>query len=203
MCIRDRLSEMIIGLEWLERQKAVWNFSERWIRLQDRELSLYSLPRGNKCRKVAVARDVNVPAMCELDIEVYAILPDLSNEDKKWATRPQLLESGLVVAGTLLPDRTDDLIMRVLNPTVHALSLKRGNEAEETLPTAQRCQSQSKMHKMHQVQCKSSTAERTPVAHRGDDDSKTTSPRTELEENGHWWKKQNMIWDSGGQCLSL
>jgi len=86
------------------------------------------MPRGNKCRKVAVARDVNVPAMCELDIEVYAILPNLLKEDKQWATRPQLLESGLVVAGTLLPDRTDELLMRVLNPTAQSLSLKRGNQ---------------------------------------------------------------------------
>src|SRR5678815_4982742 len=52
----EQLSEMIIGLEWLEQQKAIWNFSERWIRLQDREFPLYSLPRSSMCRKVAEAQ---------------------------------------------------------------------------------------------------------------------------------------------------
>jgi hypothetical protein len=75
--VTEQLSEMILGLEWLERQKAVWNFDERWIQLQGQRFSLYSMPRGSKCRKVVVAYDVQIPAMSESDVEVYAILPDL------------------------------------------------------------------------------------------------------------------------------
>ena len=86
------------------------------------------MPRGSKCRKVVVAYDVQIPAMSESDVEVYAILPDLRQTTKSWATHPRVLDSGLVVAGTVLPNETQGMMMRVLNPTRQKLRLNRGNQ---------------------------------------------------------------------------
>ena len=126
--VTEQLSEMILGLSWLEQQNAIWNFRERWIRLQGQSFPLYSMAGTAKCRKVAVARDVQVPPMCELDVEVYAVLPHLKADDRLWATQSQVLNSGVILASTLLPNRANDLFTRVMNPTQNMVRIKRGSQ---------------------------------------------------------------------------
>src|SRR6218665_1556158 len=46
----------------------------------------------------------------------------------QWATRSQLLPSGLVVAGTLLPQRALDLAIRVMNPTDREIRFEKGTQ---------------------------------------------------------------------------
>lgn len=66
--------------------------------------------------------------MCELDVEVYAVLPNLKTDSRLWATRSQVLDSGVLVASTLLPDRATDLVTRVMNPTRKMVKLKKGSQ---------------------------------------------------------------------------
>src|ERR1043165_332671 len=119
---------MILGLSWLEQQDAVWNFRERWIQFQGQRCPLYSMAGSVQCRKVAFVRDVFVPPMNELDVEVHAILPNLKTDSRLWATRSQVLDSGVMVASTLLPDRTTDWVTRVMNPTRQMIKLNRGSQ---------------------------------------------------------------------------
>ena len=117
--VTEQLSELILGLDWLEQHKATWNFEEHWIKIGEHALPLHrgATRRGNTCRKIVTARNVEIPALSEMDVETFAVLPNLQVEDKSWATQPKVLDSGLVVAGTLLPSRTLDIAVRVLNPT--------------------------------------------------------------------------------------
>src|SRR5688572_23691658 len=126
--VTEQLSEMILGLSWLEQQNAVWNFRERWIQFQGQRFPVYRMAGSAKCRKVALARDVHVPPMCELDVEVYAVLPNLKADFRLWATRSQVLDSGVLVASSLLPDRATDLVTRVTNPTRKMVKLTRDNQ---------------------------------------------------------------------------
>lgn len=71
-----------------------------------------------------------MPASSELDVEAYVILPNLKVTKSQWATTSKVLESGLLIAGTLLPERTLDLTVRVMNPTGKAIELKKGVRCE-------------------------------------------------------------------------
>lgn len=68
----------------------------------------------------------DVPARCEMDVEAYAILPNLKPTRAQWATQPTILKAGLMVAATLLPERAMDLTLRVMNPTNQVIQLKKG-----------------------------------------------------------------------------
>src|SRR5678815_3754048 len=92
--VAEHLSEMILGLEWLQKQKAIWNFSEKSLCLQGQVFPLFSLPSSTKCRRIAVSTDVQVPARSEIDTDIYAILPDLKPGAKECAKQPRLLDSG-------------------------------------------------------------------------------------------------------------
>lgn len=71
-----------------------------------------------------------MPASSELDIEAYAILPNLKITKSKWASMLKFLESSLLIAGTLLPYRMIDLTVRVMNPSGRAIHLKKGFQCE-------------------------------------------------------------------------
>jgi len=86
-------------------------------KIENHTFPLKHQSRTGKCRKVVVACDVRVPPLSERDVEAYAVLPDLRGYHSAWATQPFVLGSGLIVAGTLLPEKTLDLALRVLNPT--------------------------------------------------------------------------------------
>lgn len=123
--VTAQINELILGLDLLETQKVQWNFGEQWLRIQDHTFSLLSQQRSGQCRKIAMARDVDVPARCELDVDTYIILPDLKGDQEVWATQPQVLNTGLVLAGTLLPDRTLESPIRVMNLTDKTIRLRK------------------------------------------------------------------------------
>src|SRR6218665_3571521 len=53
--VTEQLSEMIFGLEFLEKHHAYWDFTNRSIRLNGRAFPLQRQPKGGKCRKIVVA----------------------------------------------------------------------------------------------------------------------------------------------------
>lgn len=124
--VTEQLSELIFGLEWLDSQQATWRFGERTIQIQGRTFQLQHQPRSGICRRVVVAHDTNVPALSEKDVEIFAVLPNLKVNPVGWATSPQVLESGVVVASTLLPERAMNMTVRMLNPTGSDILVKRG-----------------------------------------------------------------------------
>ena len=124
--ITEQISELILGLEWLENQNALWNFGERWVKIQNHTFPIRTRKRQGNCRRIVVAQDVKVPPLSELDINTYAVVSHLRSTDSQWATQPQVLSSGLVISGTLLPERIVDLPVRVMNPTSKEIRLKKG-----------------------------------------------------------------------------
>src|ERR1700733_12146728 len=124
--VTDQLSDMILGLEWLQEQSAEWNFGERYLRIKGRKLTLTGRRRQGLCRRIVTDGRVRVPAHSEMDVMAYAVLPNLYEETKLWATKPQRLDSGLMVSSTLLPPRTVNLTVRVLNPINREIYLSEG-----------------------------------------------------------------------------
>jgi len=126
--VTEQISELVLGLSWLEQQQAQWHFGKRSITVNGHVLPITSRAEPLQCRKIAFTRDVKIPAMTEMDVEAYAILPSLTIKRGQWATQPQVLESGLLVAGTLLKEKTTDLLVRVMNPTPQDVHLSRGTQ---------------------------------------------------------------------------
>src|SRR5678815_3710667 len=86
--ITEQISELILGLEWLESQHALWNFGERWVKIQNHTFPIRTRKRQGNCRRIVVAQDVRVPPLSELDINTYAVVSHLRSTDGQWATQP-------------------------------------------------------------------------------------------------------------------
>src|SRR6218665_637613 len=124
--ITPQLDDLILGLGWMQERITSWNFKEGWVEMQGRRVNVHFRSEAGRCRRVATAKDVVVPPFSELEVEAYAILPNLKEKPSTWATKASLLDTGLIVAGSLLPKRAVDLTLRVLNPTDKAIQLQRG-----------------------------------------------------------------------------
>src|ERR1043165_1249582 len=126
--VSEQISELILGLSWLEQQDVQWNLGQRTMRINGHFLPVCSKRPESSCRRIAVSSDVTVPARSELDVEAHAVVPNLKMNFSQWATQPQILVSGLMVAGTLLPKRNTDLVVRVMNPTDRDIRMRKGSQ---------------------------------------------------------------------------
>ena len=124
--VTPQLDGLILGLNWMNSQALVWRFGQGWLELCGRRVKVHIRPDAGLCRRVVAAQDVLVPPLSEMEVEAYAVLPNFNRTDPCWATRATMLDTGLVLAGSLLPQRTTDLTLRVLNPTGQAIKLRKG-----------------------------------------------------------------------------
>src|ERR1700733_1097537 len=67
--VTDQLSEMILGLEWLQEQSAEWNFGRKCLQIRGQELPLSGHKQLWNCRRITT---VNNPAgkLAEIPVEV-------------------------------------------------------------------------------------------------------------------------------------
>lgn len=128
--VSHQIDEPLIGLSWLVSAKARWNFPTGKLWVNGSPIPVQLKPSLSRCRRIAIVKDVNVPPLCEMDVEAFAVIPHLQQRRSQWATQAKQLETGLIVAGTLLPPRELDLVIRVMNPTRHAIQLKKGSRCE-------------------------------------------------------------------------
>ena len=109
--VTEQLTELILGLEWLERQGASWNFREQTIQIRDQTVPLQKVSSPNKryCRRIAVAEKRQIPPLFEMNIPFYEILPNLSCREEENTMGNTTSTTCIWVAGGRHPSaRSDD-----------------------------------------------------------------------------------------------
>ncbi len=128
--VTNQVSDIVIGLAFLEDNDFVWRFRQRCVEFNGQKVPLHYRPDGGRCRRMVTNDDVDIPPYSEHHVGAYAVLPDLVPNKSSWATKPVVLDTGLLVAGTLQPDRITDLVMRVMNPTNRTIRLTKGMKCD-------------------------------------------------------------------------
>src|SRR6218665_2460995 len=121
--VTPQLGDLILELSFMTEQDIVWNFKYGWLELLGRRVAVHFRSELGRCRRVVAVKDTVIPPLTEANVEAYAVLPSLRRSEANWATKATMLETGLVLAGTLLPPRAVDLTLRVLNPPEKAIRL--------------------------------------------------------------------------------
>jgi transposase InsO family protein/predicted aspartyl protease len=150
--VSERIMEPMIGIEWLEENEATWIFKDGAIQIHGQTLRLAARRRGSVwVRRVIVTEDVTVPARCEYNVPTGVQYRDLNAAQcavqSQWATKRQELRPGFFVSGTVVPDQTDAVVVRVANLTDDTVELKKDSflaelepvqvaTTEEAVPTA-------------------------------------------------------------------
>ena len=133
----NNVSEILIGLTWLNEFAESWDFRHEVIVLGGSQHKLHGPPKTPKSRKVEVAYTTTVPARSEVNLVARVIFGDLALYDGDWITRPAQMPGKLMVARTLVANQGDTVIVRVLNHTDKEVVLDGGTSIcdLEEIPT--------------------------------------------------------------------
>ena len=136
--VTEHVAEVILGVEWLQQNRAEWKFGEDSICLNGHKHKLASRPKGQKwCRRVVVQEDTEVPPMSQQNLSCKVVFHGnpCKYVDQYWETETSVSQDGLLVARTLTPlDRYADVPIRVMNLEDEAKQIKAGTVLTDLEP---------------------------------------------------------------------
>ena len=112
-----------------KRLGMVWNFRTGEVVLDGYRHKLCSRDRHAWCRRVILQEETTIPAGLELDLATLTQYSHLSGEStgkSAWVTERREITPGVRASRTIVPDRSDDIPVRVVNLTKGAVKLDKG-----------------------------------------------------------------------------
>ena len=112
------VSELMLGITWLEEKRVVWNFSERVLIVDGMSIPLQSRSSAKMCRRVYVQDATVLAPRTQVDVPVRSTLNNIrGSESDNWLLEARQLRPGLMLARTVLPDQHRGIVVRVINTT--------------------------------------------------------------------------------------
>ena len=137
--VSEHVVDVMFGIDWLVKSKAVWDFANSRVRIADDYHQLHGRRKGGRCcRRVLLQEDVVVPARSEINLPSKVVLSSLSDDsayEQEWVTDSGLLTQGLYISRTLIPgSRLADIPVRVMNVRSEPVLLKGGTMMSSLQP---------------------------------------------------------------------
>src|SRR5664279_104450 len=134
--VTDHITDLILGIDFLDKNDITWSFKEGSIMINDVVMSLHARPGKKRCRRVILGESVSLPPSSESIVSARVVLDGpvrgvLGISKSQWATTTNELRPGVTVAQTLIPQRLDNVPVRVLNLNSSAVSLDAGTVVAE------------------------------------------------------------------------
>ena len=126
--VTEHVADVMLGIDWLRENDVIWNFRRNEISIEGQTYQLESRTSKNRwCRRVILADNIIVPARSQMNVETKAVFNGLQanqqQESDVWGTEPHEIKNGILVARTLLPNRANDLPVRIVNTTQEPMKL--------------------------------------------------------------------------------
>jgi hypothetical protein len=125
--VTEDIDEVMLGIDFLSKNKCVWDFARNTITIQGITCILSSRPAPMLCRRIFAVNDVVLPPKHQTNVVVRATLNSLTETSETWLTEPLALQAGVYVSQTLLPDKHKDIMVRVINTTPELRLITRGS----------------------------------------------------------------------------
>ena len=135
--VSKHVGEVMLGLDWLVAHNVQWQFGAGTIGINGQQFILHSKDDLDQCRRLIAVNDTVVQPHHETLIPAEFKLSGKSlkeDDERDWATEPLVGRGQLLVASTVLPKRSEELPVRVMNVSNEYIFLKRGSEVAEARP---------------------------------------------------------------------
>jgi hypothetical protein len=128
--VSDHIAEVMLGVDWLEENRIVWDFNSAAIWMNGECLKLQSAKKEQRwCRRTILQKEVTIPPRSQMDLPAKVIFngrPD-AEEAVDWATEPVYVAEGVYLARTLLPGKQfTDVPVRAVNMKTSPVTLPAG-----------------------------------------------------------------------------
>ena len=115
LVVSDQVDELMFGVDFLTRVKAIWNFEKRELIINGVSIPLLQRPSRANVRRVFVREEVIAPPLTQVNVPVRLSYINLHAPSGDWVTEPMEVEPGLMTARTLLPQSDEWAAIRVIN----------------------------------------------------------------------------------------
>ena len=138
--VTEHVEELMLGIDFLKDNDALWDFHRNELVLRNQVHRLEARKRRNTwCRRVILMEDTTVPPMSQLNVNTKAVFREprdaaYTARDPAWGTEVRQLKDGLLVARTLLPNKAENLPVRLLNATEQPIKLRKDTVVSDLEP---------------------------------------------------------------------
>jgi len=120
----------MLGIGFLQQQEAVWNFTKGEILPSRYRHKLCSKSYRTWCQRVVLQDDTTIPPHSDVNLSTSVQYSDLSGVNRKgsvdWITEARQLRPGVHVSRTVVPERSEDVPVRVANLTEDPIPIAAG-----------------------------------------------------------------------------
>ena len=136
--VSPHVNEVMLGIGFLKQERAIWNFDLGEVILSGFRHKLCARGRQSWCRRVILQDDTMVPAVSEMDVSTLMQYSDLSGPklsgSVSWVTEAREVTPGVCTSRTVVPDRGEDVPVRVINVTRSPVVMKAGTVVSDLDP---------------------------------------------------------------------
>ena len=112
----DHVAELLLGIDWLETNGAVWDLRRGELYMQGLIHALKPKTNGGWVRRVVVQDTVSLPTRSEVDVAGRVVYKDLKDTRATWASVPGSPVEEIRVSSTILPSCCKGVPVRVSYP---------------------------------------------------------------------------------------
>src|SRR6218665_441189 len=126
--VTDQVTEVILGLSWLEINQARWDFASRSVYLGGEKIPLKEAVAESMCRKIVIEQDTVIPARSEVDVLASIVYPHFQEDNGNWTTMTTELSRDLIIGRTLVTGTEPNVCVRMVNVGDRDSMVKRSTE---------------------------------------------------------------------------
>ena len=161
--VSDQIDEVLLGVGWLQENKCCIYFDRGAMSVQGTNIPLIKRASNMKCNRIILQETVEVPASSEVNVYGKIVYANLSTSNSgSWATKPRECKPGIHVACSLIPDKSINVPVRVLNvkdepqcmekgmclTSMQEVTLMEEAKEEDQLPTERRKKIQEQINEV-------------------------------------------------------
>lgn len=137
--VSQHVHDPMLGIDWLERNQVLWDFSAGRISIGGHYHVLKS--RSSSVlwsRRILLSADVSIPPVSEMQVNTYVqcrhVERDTDLQRSTWIADNCRLRPGVMSARTLIPDQMTNVPVRVLNLNDQTVTMKKGSTVAQVQP---------------------------------------------------------------------
>ena len=125
--VSDQIDEAILGVDWLQSNDCSIQFSRNILKLGGTIIPLLKKCTKNRCNRILLQEEVVIPGESEMNVMGKVVYSNFSSTSQcVWATQPRECEPGIHVASSLIPNRSDNIPIRIMNINKDEKKLEKG-----------------------------------------------------------------------------
>ena len=132
--ISDVVTELILGIDWLQKNQCVWNFGSNLFAINGHHRRLRCEKTSHAVRRILVGDEIMIPGWHTLEVPVLITRETLRNENASWGMTSKVKDLDLMVASAIYKDDDVQSVCQVVNMSDLPKRLKKGSELGEAEP---------------------------------------------------------------------